>query len=293
MTDRTKTPPETPTALRAPSTGHVLSYVRSIQDDAGVPTVAIDEETCPECHHQHAGADVGGICIGCPCEWIRPQRAPTAENPKYHTFEYRDANRRLEAVPPDWYDGKPKRCPGSGQPPGVQFHGELSDDGEPKYLCRCPWCDKPFRPGPMPDHTFVPVNPEELTFREAGVLIGMEDDPPLQHPLESDEEYKARVRARYSDCIERKPLGITPGCDGDHPDPPCLSEQCHLKDPPIFTVLARARRVGDNVEFLCGACELPLSSEGSLYVVLEDEDQENPFVWHVSCAKKHAAEDQG
>lgn len=79
---------------------------------------------------------------------------------EYHTFTAFNYGASLERHPPNWYDGNPKRCHGSGMPPGVQFHGELCEDGEPKYLCRCPWCDKPYRPGIMPEHTFVPIRSE-------------------------------------------------------------------------------------------------------------------------------------
>lgn len=28
------------------------------------------DTTCPDCHHQHQGPKLAGICIGCPCETI-------------------------------------------------------------------------------------------------------------------------------------------------------------------------------------------------------------------------------
>lgn len=87
---------------------------------------------------------------------------PTPKDATYHLFQFRDANKALTEHPTDWYDGKPKRCPGSGLAPAVQFHGEVSPDDEPRYLCRCPWCDKPFRPGPMIEHSFVPVRARPL-----------------------------------------------------------------------------------------------------------------------------------
>jgi hypothetical protein len=51
------------------------------------------------------------------------EKEPTPHEAAYHTFEFRDSNRRLASHPPDWYDGNPKRCPGSGEAPGVQYHG--------------------------------------------------------------------------------------------------------------------------------------------------------------------------
>lgn len=37
-------------------------------------------ETCAECGHQHAGPELGGICIGCPCDNIPPQPEPTVDD---------------------------------------------------------------------------------------------------------------------------------------------------------------------------------------------------------------------
>lgn len=100
---------------------------------------------------------------------------PTPSHAAYHTFEFRDSVRPLTGHPLDWYDGKPKRCPGSGTAPAVQFHGEVSLDDEPKYLCRCPWCDKPFRPGPMVEHSFVPMRAEGIT--PAGITPADQNHP--------------------------------------------------------------------------------------------------------------------
>ncbi len=44
-----------------------------------VVTFTIADETCAECGHQHAGADLGGICIGCPCERANPEEDMAAE----------------------------------------------------------------------------------------------------------------------------------------------------------------------------------------------------------------------
>lgn len=184
-------------------------------DDNGVITFTIQPHDCAVCGHKHGGRDVAYVCVGCSCpetpgkasdsvpvaspEQIRAlagrgswlagnaaalisQQQATPHEKRYHTFEFRDSTKNLTKHPPDWYDGKPKRCPGSGVAPAVQFHGELSDDGEPKYLCRCPWCDVPQRPGPMPEHTFVPVRIEDITFRQGPVLEGIEPTSPLDAP---------------------------------------------------------------------------------------------------------------
>ncbi len=70
-------------------------------------------------------------------------------------------------------------CQGTGQPSAVRYYGEITEDGERKYLCRCPWCDKPQSPGVMPEHTYVPIGPDEVTFREGGFLVAVEDWTPI------------------------------------------------------------------------------------------------------------------
>lgn len=121
----------------------------------------------------------------------------TPHDAAYHTFEFKAATAQLAKHPPDWYDGKPKRCPGSGMPPAVQFHGDVGLDREPKYRCRCPWCDGRFRPGPMVEHSFVPVRVEDITFATGKYVYGIE---PVM-------------------------------CDGEHPIPRCDSPQCYHRDP--------------------------------------------------------------
>lgn len=287
-----------------------------------------------------------------------PAAKTTASDAHYHTFEFRDAGKKLEGVPPDWYDGKPKRCPGSGLPPGVQYHGEVSDDGEPKYLCRCPWCDRPFRPGPMPEHTFVPVRIEDFTFRTGQCIEGMDLEdikidpdpdvpgrvhvtiPPMlrpddagvvsftinheacpacghQHggaevgficigcPCDARPEVDWNAQRTTGDpplcdgCKQLRAQGIAEGkagfvlcpvClaarsrDGNHPEPPCLDEQCHLKGDPDYAYVL-ARRIGQGVQLLCNCCHLPLNAEP---ITTAGGDDEPATVWHLACAMKHA-----
>lgn len=79
----------------------------------------------------------------------------------------------------DWYDGRPKRCPGSGLVPRPRFMGEVSEDGDRLYVVRCDWCDTPQKPGePMPDHTFIPVDPDTIAFKTGKFLEGIESGPP-------------------------------------------------------------------------------------------------------------------
>lgn len=342
MSDRTKTPPETPAA----KTEHdkwideQLKHGGDIIDMRGM-TGAQQDRALIEAQIARIKEDTSQIVALAPA---------TPNEARYHTFEFVASTKQLTKHPPDWYDGKPKRCPGSGLPPGVQYHGEVSDDGEPKYLCRCPWCDRPHRPGPMPEHTFIPVRAEDITFTEGRTLIGVEQDPPLFPLLRPDDAgvvsftvnheacpacghqhggaevgficigcpCSARPAVDWNaqrahgepplcdGCKQLRAQSIAEGragfvlcsaclaarsCDGNHGDPPCASEQCHLKDPPIFTVEARVRRVGDHIELLCGACELPLSTEESVYVGDdEDEFQEHAFVWHISCKQAEPAE---
>lgn len=74
-------------------------------------------------------------------------------------------------LPPDWYDGKPKRCPGTGKEPRVAYHGEMDAGGDRLYRVHCGWCDKPQAPGePMPDHTFIPVRIEDWTYADGEVV---------------------------------------------------------------------------------------------------------------------------
>lgn len=302
MSDRTKTPPETPAAktehekwleeqLKEPGMVKMRGLTGAQQDRALIEAqiARIKEETTP----------------------IASLEQATPGETRYHTFEFAASAKQLTKHPPDWYDGKPKRCPGSGLPPGVQYHGEVSDDGEPKYLCRCPWCDRPHRPGPMPEHTFVPVRAEDFTFRMGGCIEGMEPELPL-FPLRPDDAGVVSFTVNHEACPACGhqhggaevgficigcPCSARPAvdwaamkrCYGNHNWPPCTHEQCHLKAPPIFTVEARVRRVGDHIELLCGACELPLSTEESVYVGDDEEEfQEHAFVWHISCARKQA-----
>lgn len=51
-------------------------------------TFSIQSETCTACGHQHAGAEIGFICVGCPCEersapdaLVIESDAPEAEEP--------------------------------------------------------------------------------------------------------------------------------------------------------------------------------------------------------------------
>lgn len=209
MSDRTKTPPETPTAKatgtehygKPPDTGAVFTiapdgclasdHARGVHTPARPAALAsaipralseylsVYVETREDARRMFGAHTFLGeaplpmeLLVGAadarsertPAE---PAVLPTSSipdplSPRYHTFTYKTPAPARPLTPPDWYDGKPKRCLGSGMPPGVQYHGEVSEDGEPKYLCRCPWCGKPFRPGVMPEHTFVPVNLEGI-----------------------------------------------------------------------------------------------------------------------------------
>lgn len=43
--------------------------IRELENESTViPTFAIQDIVCSSCGHQHGGASVGRICIGCPCE---------------------------------------------------------------------------------------------------------------------------------------------------------------------------------------------------------------------------------
>jgi hypothetical protein len=102
------------------------------------------------------------------------------------TFELgAGAASNAHSVPPDWYDGKPKPCPGQAM---VRFSGECAADGERTYICRCSHCDKPFPPGlPTGPHTFIPVRPEDYTFKTGKYFYGIEAEEmkPRQQPPSS------------------------------------------------------------------------------------------------------------
>lgn len=55
-------------------------------------TFSIQDAKCEECGHQHAGPEVGGICIGCPCvatpgvEWPRPETTASIAAWQRETF---------------------------------------------------------------------------------------------------------------------------------------------------------------------------------------------------------------
>lgn len=147
MSDRTRTPPETPTARRA-GDEHVrpapeIDWARSLMNADGVPTVPIDPATCPHCNHQHAGVEAANICIGCPCEY-RP-------------------------------------CLGAGQHTRAIRTGEVQDHGnghEPVYLSHCMYCDKPFPPSEkMPRHWMIPWTEDDVkavTFKTGKIMYGIE-----------------------------------------------------------------------------------------------------------------------
>lgn len=125
-----------------------------------------------------------------------------------------------EKLPDDWYDGKPKVCHGSGQATRAIRTGEDQDQDhgqgyEHVYLSRCLFCNVPFSPSePMPEHTFIPVRPnQEYTFRTGAVLEGIEP----------------------------------PKCDGDHPIPRCEDPQCWHRDPRAGGVRA------PHIVVLCGS----------------------------------------
>ena len=307
MSDRTKTPPETPTARlrietreqaraafgpgswlenvplpielipageivgiqaptshygRAPSTGHVFNFVQSSQG-AGAGACGCQ----PGMHADHESA----------AALVSVQQA-TPHEAHYHTFEFRDSTAKLVKHPPDWFDGNPKPCPGSGQAPGVQFHGEVCDDGERKYLCRCPWCDKPQRPGPMPDHTFIPVRAEDITFATGRIMEGIE--PGLPPFTLTDNEGTVTLLDK---------------CDGEHPAPPCRDAECYHVAPPVGQATVLTRFIGPQAELLCECCELPLGLEPLTLVEITDEDSPAGdedsaefHVWHLTCARDHA-----
>jgi hypothetical protein len=87
-------------------------------------------------------------------------------------------------VPDDWYDGKPKLCPGSpsapagGAWPDTVHSGSVTEDGEVMYLLRCRWCNAKMSPGPMPDHVFIPVRVEDIRYVTGKCLYGIEPGTP-------------------------------------------------------------------------------------------------------------------
>lgn len=156
-----------------------------------------------------------GDCVDASGKMIRSQPDPLTAS--YHTFTYRAPAEPL--LPPDWYDGTPKKCPGSGQAPGVQYHGVQTEGGERTYLVRCPWCDSVQVPGIMPEHTFIPVRAEDLVFKTGRFMFGMEEDEPKL-------------------------------CDGDHGEPRCAAPCCHLdlSDDEIEQVIAETSVVARMAE---------------------------------------------
>lgn len=83
--------------------------------------------------------------------------------------------RRHGDPPPGWYDGTPKRCPGSGVVPRARYMGDLDGYGERMYRVRCDWCGKANDANePMPEHTFIPVDPDEITFTSGAGFYGLE-----------------------------------------------------------------------------------------------------------------------
>ena len=196
---------------------------------------------------------------------LLPPTVPHPMEADYHTFTYKLATKPLSTAPPDWYDGTPKRCPGSGMPPGVQFHGQVTEDGERLYHCRCPWCDAQHVPGTMPEHTFIPVSPGDWTFKTGKYLYGMENEIArscispgcnrmalsrgsmcLEHSPEGQLHAAAsldveQIRREFGpqpaapiariDAVHRHiqgaySIGWLAACDGDHPAPRCADPKC-------------------------------------------------------------------
>lgn len=49
--------------------------------------------------------------------------------------------------------------------------GQVDGNGDRLYHVRCDWCDTPQEPGePMPEHTFIPVDPDTITFTTGKIL---------------------------------------------------------------------------------------------------------------------------
>lgn len=86
-----------------------------------------------------------------------------------HVFNFVQASHEpdheQQKLPAHWYDGTPKRCPGSGEFPRAMRTGEDQDHGqgyEHVYLSRCLYCNKPLPPSERAaNHTFVPVRPDQ------------------------------------------------------------------------------------------------------------------------------------
>lgn len=156
------------------------------------------------------------ICPKCFTAYNKESCPRCSPAPKAHVFTLHVP----DEPPADWYDGKPKVCPGTGQVALARFSGEVHADGERVYLCRCLWCDRPMTPAvAMPEHTFIPVDPEQLTFITTGkVLEGIE--------WQSDK-----------------------ACDGDHPIPRCHDPQCYHRDPRAGNASA------PHIVVLCGSCK--------------------------------------
>lgn len=84
--------------------------------------------------------------------------------------------------------------------------------------------------------------------------------------------------------IERNYRRAASKCDGDHGEPACFDEQCHLKGQPDYAYVL-ARRTGEQVELLCAHCALPLNAEPITTCGGEDDPA---TIWHLACAKEHA-----
>lgn len=92
------------------------------------------------------------------------------------------ARELLASYPPDWYDGNPKPCPGSGRPVYISYHGECDSFGERLYRASCKECGQPFPPGTLPEHTFMPMDVDNVTFTQGSVLEGIEITPDPEVP---------------------------------------------------------------------------------------------------------------
>lgn len=168
----------------------------------------------------------------------------------------------MPPLPEDWYDGTPKRCPGSGNPSRVRYHGEVHEDGERVYLVRCPWCDSRQSPGMMPEHTFIPVRVEDLTFTTGKYLYGIEYE---QHCATKGCPVSVSSSSGRTLChmcmASENGRGMTAfsKCDGDHPGPRCFDPQCwqSCNDLPAYVdgelPPDRANKFREHLE-TCGTC---------------------------------------